>query len=693
MRKSQRKVTYIPDTGDLDAPYCSGGELMDATATVVSTLSRNNKTKVTFKGDRACTNGREVQLPALPENAVVTKRQGLVTGGYANHEALHNLLTEFSGETEDMCQRWGRDGRKLTLSLANAMEDVRIEMGGRDLYNGLPKAIDKTSHEVNTRLLRMVEDGDIGMDEFHDFASIGSVAVTWEGRKRLGYPSETQQQLLDMLSDDVRDRVVKIVDAIQHLDTGVTGMGEVDQKRAYQGCIELHKLAEKIVDDYTAERNEDDGDGDGGGEKGTATNPDDASGRERGGETGEQSGNPQREGDQGDDGSATDADPTGSSGNGTQVDGERQPDQGTQKPADFNGGADGNDEWREVDTNPISAEMAQGLESVLGEMQSTPNGYRVYNRQADKFIISKGKPFKDTTLRVVDHPGMSRTKGEILYAASMKQMGNKLGTMRRKLERALMSTRRVKTEGGKRSGRLDTRKLVSIAQFQPNVFRSRVESQGIDTALSICVDMSGSMGGKEISLAQDCCIAIGEALNGTNVALEITGHRTYEEFYRGNFDQTLYNRRDSINMYMFKQFNSTMKQSRRAIGNMCNMTGGANADGDSWLYAIERLAQRPERRKVFLAMSDGRPSYSSDCNDQRQHTSDCVAYIQSLGIEVVGIGILDDCVRAFFPRYVVVNNLDELSKSVMDQIGKLLIGERFAVDNSDLIKGVASNAK
>ena len=223
MRKSQRKITYIPETGDLDANYCTGRELMDATKTVVSTLSRNHETSVTFGGDEAYTTGKHVVLPSLPDDAQVTKRQGLVTGGYANHETLHNLLTEFDGETRDMCQRWHRNEMHLTNSIANAMEDVRIEMGGRDLYNGLPKAIDKTAHEVNQQFLDE-HLPTLTDEELNDFTRIGAVAITWEGRKRLGYPSDTMQKCLDAVSDDVKRKASMIVDAIQHLGTGVEGM-------------------------------------------------------------------------------------------------------------------------------------------------------------------------------------------------------------------------------------------------------------------------------------------------------------------------------------------------------------------------------------------------------------------------------------------------------------------------------------
>lgn len=255
MKKSKRKITYIPDSGDLDTAYCSGGELMDATKAVVSTLSRKSKTTVSFAGDGAYTDGENVVLPALPTNATITKRQGLVTGGYANHETLHNLLTEFEGETQDMCRQWHVDGRKFTLSLANAMEDIRIEMGGRDLYNGLPKAIDHTAHAVNQVFLDNYNAGKEGYtDAVNDFAQIAAVAVTWEGRRRLGYPSDTMQKCLDLLPADILKRVNIIVDAVQTLPTGVTGMGDVDKQAAYRGCRQLHKLAERIANDYQREQ-------------------------------------------------------------------------------------------------------------------------------------------------------------------------------------------------------------------------------------------------------------------------------------------------------------------------------------------------------------------------------------------------------------------------------------------------------
>ena len=475
-------------------------------------------------------------------------------------------------------------------------------------------------------------------------------------------------------------------------------MGEVNKSEAYEGCLELHKLAEKISNDYTTERNKErDGDGD----NGTAPDNERTSGGGRSAKDSEQSGPTNGTGNQGDDGGSTVPNPTSTAGHGTEADGERQGDKDTQggvKPNQIDGSDPSHDAdvWSENNApDPISPELGQALDVIVNQVnKATPNGYRVLSRDQDQWRVPKGVKMS-TSLRTVQSRVLDDKQGDRYYSSRLSSMSNKLGTMRRKLERALMSSARVKHESGKRSGKLDTRRLVNIMQFDPNVFRSKIETNAIDTAVSICVDLSGSMNGQEVELATDCCVAIGEALTGTNVSLEITGHKTTHNMNgsrkRGG---PKYNRTDSISMFMFKPFGKTMKQSRKALGNMPNCTGGANADGDSWLYAVERLALRPEKRRIFIAMSDGRPAYASDLpKTHYPHTSNCVAYIQQMGIDVVGIGILDDCVRQFFPRYVVVQNLDDLTKQVMDQLGKLLLGERFAVDNSDLIKGVARNVK
>ena len=247
--KTKRNITYIPETGDLDLPYCTGQELMGATRTVVRTLGRGMNVDVVFQGDSAYTNGETVVLPSLPDDAVLTKREGLVCGGYANHETLHNLLTNQASNSTSVAykRKWHDEGKKFTKSLQNGMEDVRIEHGGTQLYLGLPKAIDKTAHEVTKTFVEDIYPQDNGI--VNDIKKIGSVAVTWEGRRRLGYLSEYNQKAMDLLPQHVKEWVNQVVDITMTIPHGVTGMGEIDKSVAFKGSDDLHEIAERIANE------------------------------------------------------------------------------------------------------------------------------------------------------------------------------------------------------------------------------------------------------------------------------------------------------------------------------------------------------------------------------------------------------------------------------------------------------------
>ena len=144
-----KTLTFIPEGLDLDQPVMTGEELMDATSTVVRTISRDHNSNVVFAGGDALTDGKIVVLPSLPNDAKVTKRQALVCGGFANHETLHVLLTDFKKLTE-FATKWKNEGLRLEPSMANAIEDIRIEMGGLQLYDGMGKAIDKTARPATS---------------------------------------------------------------------------------------------------------------------------------------------------------------------------------------------------------------------------------------------------------------------------------------------------------------------------------------------------------------------------------------------------------------------------------------------------------------------------------------------------------------------------------------------------------------
>ncbi|MBF9682944.1 hypothetical protein IAI36_11715, partial [Streptococcus pseudopneumoniae] len=80
-------------------------------------------------------------------------------------------------------------------------------------------------------------------------------------------------------------------------------------------------------------------------------------------------------------------------------------------------------------------------------------------------------------------------------------------TMKNKLRTALLSKQRRDWDFGREIGKLDSKRLVSAYGGKPNVFKARIDRPEENTAIQILIDLSGSMHGEKVKLAQDCAIA------------------------------------------------------------------------------------------------------------------------------------------------------------------------------------------
>jgi cobalamin biosynthesis protein CobT len=104
-----------------------------------------------------------------------------------------------------------------------------------------------------------------------------------------------------------------------------------------------------------------------------------------------------------------------------------------------------------------------------------------------------------------------------------------------------------------------------------------------------------------------------------------------------------------------------------------------NVDGESIQVAAYRLAQRPEKRKVMIVLSDGMPAancpayYRSGGDILSEHLKAVVQEVQKAKIDVVGIGINSFAVQKFYPKSVVLTRIDQLPIEVMRQLKALLV--------------------
>ena len=89
------------------------------------------------------------------------------------------------------------------------------------------------------------------------------------------------------------------------------------------------------------------------------------------------------------------------------------------------------------------------------------------------------------------------------YDRLLSKMASEANSMRSKLMRSLMSKQKRDWDYGREDGRLDTKRFTQAFNGRPNVFKMRTDRSELDTAVTVLVDLSGSMSYK-IMLATQC---------------------------------------------------------------------------------------------------------------------------------------------------------------------------------------------
>ena len=638
-----------PDDPDMDREYITGEEFQKGTQTAVRTLSSDFDTDVIFAGEQAKTDGKQVVLPLTEQDKMMTHRQVEVGRGYANHETLHKLLTDFN-HGQAWLRKQHEEGKKFTASMGQAIEDVRIENGGVKLYSGIGKSVDKTAEQVCKEFKKIADEKpEICKDPWQ----VLPVAVTWAGRRKIGYPSETIKQALENLSPEIQERANKIADAVLSIPHGVKGIGQINQAEAHEGSRQGMVLAERVVKEL--------------GQDVPPPEPEPEKVAAEGNSSG---------------GSKDKDEPTT---------GESEQNKSTERS---HGASSSEFETTLIQTEPhpfdpnldqVTKHWARSDEDDDGSKKITHRG--AFTTEGDKITEPK------QAIKEADHYRMQ-------YDKIKKNLGSRLATMKRKLEKALITKLDIEYETA-RSGRLNLRgKAPAVMMGMGNVRRRRSEGNEIDTAVSILVDCSGSMSGSPMALAGQSAIALGECLNSGRIPFEILGHTTFH--WRSDLREMLYDnyrkghsyeRECAIYMPIFKPFNKELKRCKHLMGFIPTASDNSNADADAILYSAERLMQRQESNKILMVLADGYPAWHGSRHggrSQNQITRDAVEKVDKMGIKSVGIGIDCDAVKQFFPRWVVVNDVDDLAKNTLDQVAKMILGDRFHIDNSDLIKAKAS---
>lgn len=198
-----------------------------------------------------------------------------------------------------------------------------------------------------------------------------------------------------------------------------------------------------------------------------------------------------------------------------------------------------------------------------------------------------------------------------------------------------------------RRGTLHPGSLHRLQTGNSRIFRREAEQTGLNTAVHILLDASGSMSGVPIVLAKQACFAVAKALEnikGVNPAVTA-------------FPATA----STSSVFPI------MRHGQKVPDNFdINASGGTPLAAALW-WVMQTMLFLKEQRKIILIITDGVP-------DNTHAAIHAASVAQKLGYEVYGLGIRDEHIARLLPQTSrVINDLSDLVPVMFDMLQDALL--------------------
>ena len=258
-----------------------------------------------------------------------------------------------------------------------------------------------------------------------------------------------------------------------------------------------------------------------------------------------------------------------------------------------------------------------------------------------------------------------------------------IGRLANRLQRRLLARQTRAWEFDLEEGLLDSARLARIITnpYHSLSFKREKQTNCRDTVVSLLIDSSGSMRGRSITIAAMCADILGRTLERCSVKVEILGFTT--RAWRGGQSRELWlqhgkqaqpGRLNDLRHIIYKAADMPWRRARTNIGLMMREELlKENIDGEALLWAHNRIAGRPEDRKILMVISDGLPVDNSTLlvnpsNYLEQHLKFAIDKIENQSpVELVAIGIGHD-VTHHYRRAVTITDAEQLGDAMTEQL-------------------------
>lgn len=568
--------------------------LIRALPLIARALGDKHGVKVIFgRSEVAYTDGKNIYLPELP-----LEDEGLevLANGFIDHEAAHLRYTDFTVQRSP----------GLHKSLTNVIEDLRIEQAMGHRYPGSRVNLKRLSRQLVANGYWEPVPSDIAPQEIIMAAALYCGRADILKQEALfDYADQAEAVFRKELGEGAGVKFRALLGRSSNLGTTQEA---ADLAREIMAMLEDE--AKKQEEEASTPKSEE------------SKAPDDA-----------QSGS-----DSGDGTQSADDDPSADgAGEKGPSDASKDPDADSGKPNQSAGSSDG-DTHEDGDGAKTAAKirkaLAAGGDDVssgdLGDMISDQIGQRsvearyegkLPHRVADTIDIVLGR----------NGPGIDPSRVRAQTTALRTRLAGKLEAQTRRRRYAAQTGRRIM---GHRIPRVVTGDM--------RIYERRTETRGVDTAVQLLIDRSGSMSGR-IALAY-------EALVATTLALEpLKGVKVATAAFPGVLPLT--------------RFNESVRQTLKRYQ---AYTTGSTPLAESMLWCAHELAAVEHPRKILFVITDGSPN-------EPEQAQEVIRRLSASGVEVLGLGIGTMAVKTLFPSSQVIQDISELPSAVLRILDSRLV--------------------
>jgi len=223
---------------------------------------------------------------------------------------------------------------------------------------------------------------------------------------------------------------------------------------------------------------------------------------------------------------------------------------------------------------------------------------------------------------------------------------------------------------GVKRGKLDQSRLSRICfkapGFNERVFKNKIENKILDAAVTVLVDMSGSMNGTKVQYALASTLLVNEVCSTLNIPVEILG---FTDGYNASMEIAPV-------MFVYKNFSDLRIDNERIKGcfSMSSLFMYGNPDGENILWAHDRLVKRKEKKKLMIVMSDGSPAATKSSIGLENFTLKAIREIEaSKNVDIYGLGLCSNAVEYFYKSRSIVNNPEDIPSKLLELIERKIV--------------------